>query len=154
MALIRSGEVAKGQGLVDDILRDSGSAEAHFLLGTVVFMTKDYPTALKEFSQAIAINPDVTSLYSYYGQALLFTGDAEGAVTAFRKQLSSDPNDFEANLWLGEILFHRHEYADALPRYERAPRVRPGSAEAAYGLANWTSPQSNRKGHAGASKKS
>src|SRR3989454_10512294 len=42
MALIRSGDVAKGQGLVDDILRDSGSAEAHFLLGTVVFMTKDY----------------------------------------------------------------------------------------------------------------
>jgi tetratricopeptide (TPR) repeat protein len=135
MALIRSGEVAKGQDLVDDILRDGGSAEAHFVLGTVAFMAKDYPTALKEFSQAIAFNPYLASLYSYYGQALLFTGDAEGAVTAFRKQLASDPSDFDANLRLGEILFHRHEYADALPLYERALRVRPGSAEAAYGLA-------------------
>ena len=35
MALIRSGEVAKGQALVDGILRDGGSAEAHFVLGTV-----------------------------------------------------------------------------------------------------------------------
>jgi tetratricopeptide (TPR) repeat protein len=135
MALIRSGEVAKGQRLVDDIIRDGDSAEAHFVLGTVAFMAKDYPNALQEFSQAIAINPDLASLYSYYGQALLFTGDADGAATAFRKQLASDPNDFDANLRLGEILFHRHAYADAQPPYERALRVRPGSAGAAYGLA-------------------
>jgi len=135
MALIRSGDVAKGEGLVNDILREGGSAEGHFVLGTVAFMAKDYPNALKEFSQAIAINPDLASLYSYYGQALLFTGDAEGAITAFQKQLASDPNDYDANLRLAEILFHRHEYAGALPLYERALRVRPGSAEAAYGLA-------------------
>src|SRR2546425_950767 len=133
IALIRSGEVAKGQALVEGILRDGGSAEAHFVLGTVAFMAKDYPNALKEFSKAIAVNPDLASLYSYYGRALLFTGDAEGAEAAFREQLASDPNDYDANLRLAEILFQRRQYADARPLYERALRVRPGSAEAALG---------------------
>lgn len=135
MALVRSGQVAKGQALVDGILRDGSSAEAHFLLGTVAFMAKDYPRAAKEFRDAIAINPDLASLYSYYGKALLFTGDAEGAVAAFRKQLASDSNDYDANLRLADILLERREYADARPLYERALRVRPGAAEPAYGLA-------------------
>jgi len=125
----------KGQALVDSILRDSESAEAHFLLGSVAFMAKDYPGAAKEFSKAAVINPDLPSLQSYYGQALLFTGDPDGATAAFRKQLASDPNDYDSTLGLGQILFQRRVYAEARPLYERALRVRPGSAEAAYSLA-------------------
>jgi tetratricopeptide (TPR) repeat protein len=135
MALIRSGNIKKGQELVDNILRDSESAEAHFLLGSVAFMAKDYPGAAKEFSKAISIKSDLPSLQSYYGQALLFTGDPDGATAAFRKQLASDPNDYDSNLGLAQILFQRRVYAETRPLYERALRVRPGSAEAAYGLA-------------------
>jgi len=135
MALIRSGNMEKGQALVDGILRDSDSAEAHFLLGSVAFMAKDYPGAVKEFSKATGINPDLPSLQSYYGQALLFTGDPDGATTAFRKQLASDPNDYDSNLRLAQILFQRRLHPEARPLYERALRVRPGSPEAAYGLA-------------------
>jgi tetratricopeptide (TPR) repeat protein len=135
MALIRSGNVEKGQALVDSILGESESAEAHFLLGSVLFMAKDYPGAVKEFSRATGINADLPSLQSYYGQALLFTGDPDGAATAFRKQLASDPNDYDSNLRLAQILFQRHQYVEARPLYERALRVRAGSAEAYYGLA-------------------
>ena len=135
MAFIRSGGVEKGQALVNDILRERDSAEAHFLLGSVVFVAKDYPAAVKEFSNAIALSPDLPSLQSYYGQALLFTGDPEGAAAAFGKQLASDPNDYDSNLRLAQIFSRRHQIADARPLYEQALRVRPGSAEAAYGLA-------------------
>jgi tetratricopeptide (TPR) repeat protein len=101
-----AGRLPRRQALVDGILREGGWAEAHFVLGTVAFMAKDYPNAVKEFSNAIA-NPDLASLHSYYGKALLFTGDAEGAEAAFRKQLASDPNDYDANLRLAEILVQR-----------------------------------------------
>ena len=57
MALIRSGNIKKGQEFVDSILRDSESAEAHFVLGSVAFMAKDYPGAVKEFSKAISYQP-------------------------------------------------------------------------------------------------
>ena len=135
MALIRSGNVEKGQALVDGILRDSESAEAHFLLGSVAFMAKDYPGAVKEFSKASAVNADLPSLQSYYGQALLFTGDPDGAAAAFRKQLASDPNDYDSNLRLAQILLQRRQYAEARPLFERALRVRAGSMEAALGIA-------------------
>jgi tetratricopeptide (TPR) repeat protein len=105
MALIRSGAVAKGQALVDGILRDGDSAEAHFVLGTAVFMAKDYPNAVKNSPKPLPSIRIWPRFYSYYGKALLFTGDAEGAVAAFRKQLASDPNDYDANLRLAQILF-------------------------------------------------
>jgi tetratricopeptide (TPR) repeat protein len=77
----------------------------------------------------------LASLQSYYGQALLFTGDPAGAAVALRKELATDPNDYDANLRLGQILLQRHEFREAQPLFERALRLRPGSPEAGYGLA-------------------
>src|SRR5689334_12507879 len=107
MALIRNGNAEYGQARMDSILRDGESAEAHFILGSVAFMARDYPGAVKEFSKAAGINPELPSLQSYYGQALLFTGDPDGATAAFRAQLASDPNDYDSNLGLAHILSQR-----------------------------------------------
>ena len=133
-ALIRSGRVSEGQALVDAILRDPDSAEARFLLGTAAFMKQNYPHAIEEFAKAIQLNPGLPTLYSYYGQALLLTGDADGADAAFRKELDSNPADFESNLKLGEILAQRWHAMDALPYLKRAAQVRPDSLETRHEL--------------------
>ena len=78
-------------------------AEGRFLPGSALFSAGDYPGAVKELAKAVALNPDVPSLQSYYGQALLFTGDADGAVTAFRKNWPPTANDFDANFQLAAI---------------------------------------------------
>jgi tetratricopeptide (TPR) repeat protein len=78
----------------------------------------------------------VPSLQSYYGQALLFTGDADGATAAFRKELAANPNDYDANFQLASILAHRGKPAEARPLLERAVQVRPGSLAARDALAN------------------
>jgi tetratricopeptide (TPR) repeat protein len=134
-AYIRGGKVEKGQAMIDRLLRQGGSAEAHFLIGSVAFMAKDYPAAVKELGEAVASNPELPSLLSYYGRALLFTGDPDGAAKAFRDQLASDPNDYEANLRLADILRVGRSYSDARPRYEKALTLQPASLEANYGLA-------------------
>ncbi len=136
MALIRNGRVAEGQTRVDRILRRGDSAEGHFLLGAALFTAGNYPSAAAELAKAAALNPDVPSLQSYYGQALLFTGDADGATQAFRKELAANPNDFDANFQLASILAHRGKPDDARPLLERAVQVRPGSLEARDALAN------------------
>ena len=136
MALLRSGRVAEGQARVDRILRQGDSAEGRFLLGTAMFTAGNYPAAVTEFAKAVAMNPDVPSLQSYYGQALLFTGDADGAAAAFRKELAANPNDFDANFQLASILSHRGQSAEVRPLLERAARLRPGSQEARDALAN------------------
>ena len=136
MALIRTGHVAEGQRLVDRILRHGDSAEGHFLLGTTSLTSGDYPRAVTELSKAIALNPNLTSLQSYYGQALLFTGDADGATEAFRKELAANPNDFDANFLLASILAHHGKSAEARPLLLRAVQVRPASLAARDALAN------------------
>jgi tetratricopeptide (TPR) repeat protein len=82
------------------------------------------------------LNAELASLHSYYGQALLFTGDADGATREFRKELALNPNDFDANLQLASILSHRGQTAEARPLLQRAVQLRPGSPEARDALQN------------------
>ncbi len=135
MALIRLGRVADGQIRVDRILRRGDSAEGHFLLGSALFTAGNYPAAVKELNRAAALNPELPSLQSYLGQTLLFTGDADGAVTAFRKELAANPNDYDANFQLASILARRGEAEESRRLLERAAQVRPASVEARAALA-------------------
>ncbi len=128
MALIRDGQVAEGQKRVDLILRDGDSAESRLLLGTAMFMAHDYPAAVNGFARAIELNPKLPSVQSFYGQALLATGDADGAMHAFQQELATNPNDYDANFQLAEILTHRKQFKQAEPFLRRAALLRPGAA--------------------------
>jgi tetratricopeptide (TPR) repeat protein len=137
LALIRSDNVKEGQRHLDRILGKGESAEGHYLLGSAMYISGDFPAAVKEFGKAAAMNPDLPSLQSYYGRALLFTGDADAAAAAFRKELASNPNDFDANFQLASILAHRGKSAEAVrPLLERAVSVNPNSVEAKEALAH------------------
>ena len=129
MALIRSGQVEAGQVWVNRVMRDGDSAEAHYLLGASLLGKGDYP-------KAAAKKPDLPGLESYYGQALLATGDGDGAEAAFRKALAADANDFDANMQLAAILAQRGHPGEALPLVQRAAEARPASPEAHVALAN------------------
>jgi tetratricopeptide (TPR) repeat protein len=134
-ALIRSGDIAHGQRVIDLILRDGDSAEARFLLGVTSFAAKDFPGAVKQFASALALKADIPGLHSFYGQALLNTGDANAAADAFRQELARNPNDFDSNLRLGEILLERKAFPDALPLLQKAAQERTQSFPAAMAVA-------------------
>ncbi|HEX4488772.1 MAG TPA: tetratricopeptide repeat protein [Terriglobales bacterium] len=129
MALIRDGQVQEGQTRVDKILRNGDSAESRFLLGTQMFAARDFPASVKEFSGAVKLNPNLPDLQASYGRALLNTGDPDAAAEAFRKELANDPNHFEADLYLAQILAARKKWRDAEPLALRALKVRPNSLD-------------------------
>ncbi len=134
-ALLHEGQIAEGQKLVDRILSKGDSAEARFLLGNQMFAAKDFPAAVKQLASAIELSPSLPGLQSLYGQALLNTGDPDAAAEAFRKELASDPNQFDANLYLAQILTARLQWKDAEPLVRRALLVRPNSFPAALEMA-------------------
>jgi tetratricopeptide (TPR) repeat protein len=136
MALIRDGQLEEGQKRVDLILRNGDSAESRFLLGTQMFAAGDFPAAVTQFASGIELNPRLPGLEAFYGQALLNTGDPDAAADAFRKELASDPNHFEANLYLAQILIARRKWREADPLVRQALRVRPDSLEARLELAD------------------
>ncbi len=133
-ALIRKRRIQEGQVFLDRILRNGDTAEARFLLGTRMFASGDYPAAVKQLASAIDLNPNLPQLQSFYGRALLETGDPDGAAAAFRKELSNNSNDYAANLGLGQILTARKQFTQAIPVLERALTLRPQSAEAHLAL--------------------
>src|ERR1041384_1560676 len=136
MALLRDGQVQEGQQRVDKILRNGDSAEARFMLGSQMMAAQDFPAAVKQFSGAIELNPDLPDLQASYGLALLNTGDPDASAAAFRKQLASDPNHFEANLYLAQILVARKQWGEAEPLIHQALQVRPDSLPAKLALAD------------------
>jgi len=133
--LVRDGQVGKGQLIIDRILRNGDSAEARLLLGMTKFAVKDFTGAFADFEKAVELNSELPDLYSYYGLALLTTGDQAGAKKAFEQELRRNPNNFDANLRLGVL--YRQDHADdvALKYFQHALQVRPGDFGVRYQIA-------------------
>jgi Flp pilus assembly protein TadD len=134
-AYIRDKQPERGQVLVNRILRDGDSAEARLLLGTTKMNAQEFAEALVDLQKAVELNPKLPDVYSYYGLALLATGDMNGAAEAFRKELESNPNDFVSNLQLGVVLKQDQQYDRARSYFDRALRVRPGDPGVRYQFA-------------------
>jgi tetratricopeptide (TPR) repeat protein len=134
-ALIRDGQTARGQIVIDQILKNGDSAEARFLMGTTKFVVNDLAGAVLDLQKAVELNPDLPDVYAYYGMALLSTGDPAGARKAFEKELTLDPNNFEANLRTGVLLRQDDDYSNALKYFEHALKIRPGDIGVRYQMA-------------------
>jgi tetratricopeptide (TPR) repeat protein len=133
-ALVSDGQVKRGQELIDRVFRGEDTAEARLLIGSILLLADDGQAAIKELERAIELNPKLPSLRSWYGRALTRMGDSERAKEAFKAELKDNPNDFDANLYMG-ILLRRDKVADeALDYLLRARRLRPADAYARYHL--------------------
>jgi tetratricopeptide (TPR) repeat protein len=131
--LLREGELERGTALVDVILRDGDSAEAHFMLGTAQLARGDAVAAADEFKRALELNPELPSLNAFLGRSLSEMSRSDEAAEHFRRELRINPNDFDSNLFLGMHLQKAEQkYDEALAHYERALRLRPGSPDARY----------------------
>ena len=135
-ALVRDGQVARGQGIINKILKKGDSAEARLLLGTTKLMAHDAPGALEDLQKAVELNPNLLSAHAYYGRSLRDTANPEDAKKAFRAELSINPNDFDSNLYLGVILKEEQRYGEALPFLKHALEVRPGDLAVLYQVAS------------------
>jgi tetratricopeptide (TPR) repeat protein len=135
-AYLKVGKTAEAQRILDPILKDDASPEGRYALALAAFTSGDYPAAVRAFQRALALGPDLPHIQSYYGQALVYTGDPDGALEAFGKQLAADANDFDANFQAGMILSRRKAYGEAEKLLRKAVVLRPGSLVARFGLAD------------------
>lgn len=134
-ALIGDGQLDKGQAIIDRVFRHDDSAEAHLLMGSILLLADDAQRALKEVERALELNAKVPSVHAWHGRVLMRLGDTEKAKEAFRTELARNPNDFDANLYLG-VLLRQDKLADEAAVYlKRAVELRPREQYAHYHLA-------------------
>ena len=133
-ALIGDNQIPRGQLLIDRVFRGDDSAEARLLIGSILLLADDGLTAIKELEKAIELNPRLPTLRTWYGRALMRMGDAEKARSVFKSELSDNPNDFDANLFMGILLKQDKSHDEAFGYLSRAIRLRPRDSYARYHL--------------------
>jgi protein O-GlcNAc transferase len=130
MALLRTDNEEEGQQYIDRIFKAGESAEAHLLMGIAHLNRFDYHPAKAELEKALALKPTLRSANSALARALLGLGDQPAAERAFRKELTVNINDFEANLALGSMRRAAQDFDTALVYLNRALEIHPGDLSA------------------------
>ena len=133
-ALIRDGQISRGQRIIDRLFRDE-TAESLMLLGASQIAAQENKKALETLGRAIAKNPSLPELNSLHGMARLTDGDPAGAKESFLREIENNPNDYEANLQLGALYRVEKEFDKAAKYLGRAREVRPHSLALKYQLA-------------------
>lgn len=131
-ALIRDGQIEKGEVIIDRILKKGDTADVNLLMGAAQLAAGDFKKASSTIRKALDMDPNLPGGWSLYGQALEQDGQPEQSVDAFRHALQIDPNDFDANLRLGALLRHDGNNPEAQPYLERALLLRPSSIPARF----------------------
>lgn len=104
---------------------DDALAEAHGALAHAEFHQGKLVDAGKEFDRALALNPNITSVYFAYGEYLSMLGKEDQAHAVLQKALEIDPLSAEI-LWLvGFPLYLKRDYEGALAASRAAIKAHP-----------------------------
>jgi tetratricopeptide (TPR) repeat protein len=126
MAYLSNKETGKGQLWIDRILRHGDSAQSRVLMGVAKRGAGDLKGAAADLKEAVALDAALPGVHSMYAQALLEAGNQDLARSEFQAELSRNPLDFDANLYMGLLLKGEQDYEAALRYLTRALGVRPG----------------------------
>ena len=146
VALEEDGREEEGTPLVESALQDTDWPTSRFRSemradwlnrlarrGSDLMENGDYPGAARHLERALTLDPKVPSLNATYGKLLRLMNRHDTANQAFLQELEINPDDYDANLYRGIFLFENEQkYEEALARFERALRTRPGDADARF----------------------
>jgi Flp pilus assembly protein TadD len=147
-ALLHEGQDQRGALMIERILRNGDTAEAHMLMAFTRMKANDKKGATEEVDRAIALNPNLPEAYNLRGRLFLGAADLDSAETAFHKALTLDPTAFEPLLWLGTLLREEGKLPEARSRLEQANQLQPKEIRVRYQLALLRSDEGDNQGAA------
>ena len=132
-ALINTkGRRRDGVARMEKVAKATSAADSYMIAGATLLDLNEYQSARMDLEEALRLKPTLPELYTLVGTARDKTGAVKEAETAFREALKSNPDDFEANLYLGAILYKRRDTDEAKGYLERALRLKPADSMARY----------------------
>ena len=102
------GGIGASSGMAGMEMGASSSKDLASLLaqGRAAFERQEYPKAIEAFKNVLAVNANHPEAHTYMGLILTQAGHADGALLAFDRALSVDPN-FPLALWGKGMLLYR-----------------------------------------------
>jgi len=132
LAMMKAGHRREGLPRLEAAGRMGQSADAYMFAGATLLDLDDYENARRDLEQALRLNPQLPGLYTLVGMARDKTGDQKDAEPAFREGIHENPDDFNANLYLGALLFKQRKVDEAKIYLDRAVKVKPSDLMARY----------------------
>lgn len=115
------------------------SAHMHQMMARVLVREGDNAAAIKNYREAIRINPKIAALHFELAQLLWATDTVDGqkeAVAEYKTALELDPLDEKSESELGRIAAQNGDNKEALADYSKAVQMQPEDAVALTGLAD------------------
>ena len=108
----------------------TAKAYAHRMAARAAIVLGQNDRAANELDAALAIAPRSSLLWSDIGRFRLLTGNVGGAVEAAQKASILNPINIEALLLMGQLVRGQYGLLAAIPWFEKALKIDPGSMEA------------------------
>lgn len=112
------------------------TADAHNILGAILFRRGQTERAISEVREAIRINGRVAAYHANLGEMERKAEHLEAAERALTKAIRLDPNSGQAHNNLGIVYFDQREFEKAAISYRRAIEVNGNYPEAHNNLGN------------------
>jgi tetratricopeptide (TPR) repeat protein len=125
----RMGLYDKALPLITLALKSAGSAEGHLILAQTLNGLHRFPEAESELKQIDASQPNLPGLHEAMGEMYVGTERTPQAEAEFAVALEQDPNDFEANYFLGRLKRFDGDLASANRYLTVADQLHPHSSE-------------------------
>ena len=130
-ALLAAGKLAAAEAAVLIYLKTNpSSADAHFLLGYVLFREKNARESLAEFTAGSKFRRPRPDELKVVASDYVMLGDFGDADKWFSEVVAEAPNDADANYLLGRTKFNENDFPAAISSFERALILRPKYVEA------------------------
>jgi Flp pilus assembly protein TadD len=138
-ALIAGGHPRDGAARVEKSAALSNSADSWMLAGSTLLNLNEFDQARRDLDNAFRLNPSLPGLCTLDGTARDKDGDSKAAEPVLRQAVQQNPDDFEANLYLGAILYKERNMDDAKKYLAKAMALNPKSNLARYETGMWLS---------------
>jgi len=129
--MAESGNAAEAESTLHNLLAAHPSdADAHFLLGYVLFREQKARESLAEFTAGAKFRRPTADEFEIIASDYVLLGDFTDADKWFAEAVAESPNDAVANYLLGRTRFNENDFPAAISSFERALILRPRYVEA------------------------
>jgi tetratricopeptide (TPR) repeat protein len=98
-------------------------------VGDIYYDSQQYPAAIEYYQRALNVQPSNTSVRTDMATAIWYTGNADGAITEFKKSLAYDPAKTNTLFNLGIVLWEgKHDGAGAIAAWQKLLAANPNYA--------------------------
>ena len=107
---------------------EENSVPIHYLLGLNYYRTKDFATAITEFTKSLQLSPNYMLANFNLGLAHAALGHDDEAIRYLKRTLELDPTNFTAAFDLGATYLHKNMYTESTEAFRQSVTIYPDFA--------------------------